>query len=66
MSDGKYDNLREIEVPCDYCDGEGKHEEKHPSWGSPFCPEAYVLVSCGECDGTGKMLIEVDENGERV
>lgn len=64
--DKKYDKLREIEVDCDYCDGEGQYPDKHPSWGLPWCPEDSILVECGECDGTGKMLIEVDDNGGRV
>lgn len=61
-----FPDYREIEVDCDHCGGEGKHEDRHPSWGLPWCPEAWIEVECGECDGTGKMLIEVDENGDRV
>lgn len=52
---------REIEQDCTYCRGEGKYEARHPEWGSPTCPEAYVSVPCGECEGTGKVLVEVED-----
>jgi len=54
-------DTREVERPCPHCDGEGEHEAQHPSWGSPFCPEAYVVVECGECDGTGLRWVEIED-----
>lgn len=55
---------REIQVDCENCKGEGSHEERHQSWGIPTCPEAYVIVECGECDGTGLVLVDTDDDGE--
>lgn len=53
---------REIEQDCTYCRGAGEYEARHPEWGSPTCPEAYVMKPCGECEGTGKVLVEVPSN----
>lgn len=52
---GDYDTTK-----CDTCNGHGTIEEKHPAWGTPTCPEAYVSHPCEECDGTGYELFECD------
>ena len=44
---------------CPYCGGDKTVCVQHPSWGSPTCPEAYIMVPCPECDGTGE--VEKDE-----
>jgi hypothetical protein len=42
-------------ILCPYCGGDADIEIKHPSWGSPTCPEAYIRVPCINCDGTGEI-----------
>lgn len=45
-------------VTCTKCDGRGGFEANHPQWGSRSCPEAYILVDCGQCLGTGVMTLK--------
>jgi len=45
-------------VTCTKCDGRGGHEALHPRYGSRDCPEAYILVDCEQCDGTGAMTLK--------
>jgi hypothetical protein len=33
-------------------------------WGSPSCPEAYVQVTCDECEGTGEVDAPEEEEDE--
>lgn len=48
-----------ITIPCKQCDGDGVHDARHPMWGSPSCPEAYVQVECDECEGSGEQWVNV-------
>ena len=50
-------------VYCPICDGQGGVETQHPEWGSRTCPEAYVVIKCEACDGTGtrKLIDQVIE-----
>ena len=50
-----------IKQPCTACDGEGKREENAPNYGLPFCREAWVLVDCNQCDGSGFVEIELED-----
>jgi hypothetical protein len=54
-----FPDLKEIEVDCPHCDGEGKTLRAHPGYGTPFCPEPEIMGECGECEGSGKTWIEV-------
>tara|TARA_R110002126_G_scaffold263390_1_gene406347 strand:- start:285 stop:617 length:333 start_codon:yes stop_codon:yes gene_type:complete len=47
--------------PCPACHGMGDYDTPHPMWGSPSCPEAYVNVKCSECDGSGVVEIELED-----
>jgi DnaJ-class molecular chaperone len=42
-----------IWVKCPDCGGDGTVEIRHPQWGSPTCPEAYINVPCSTCEGAG-------------
>lgn len=44
---------------CPDCGGDKEVCVQHPSWGSPTCPEAYIMIPCHTCEGTGE--IEEDE-----
>lgn len=48
-------------IKCVECDGLGEWEENHPRYRSPFCPEAYVLVTCDFCGGTGSVEDDREE-----
>jgi DnaJ-class molecular chaperone len=49
-------------IRCPTCDGDGSYETTHPMWGSPSCPEAYVQVTCDECEGTGEVDAPEEED----
>lgn len=34
---------------CPTCDGLGRIEVQHPSWGARWCPEPYIEVTCPTC-----------------
>lgn len=34
---------------CPTCDGLGRIEVQHPSWGARWCPEPYIEVQCPTC-----------------
>lgn len=46
-------------ITCKTCGGDGVVEARHPMWGSPSCPEAYVQVTCDDCEGDGTTVVRV-------
>ena len=42
-------------IICPDCGGDKEVEVCHPMWGSPTCPEAYIIISCPTCEGSGEV-----------
>jgi DnaJ-class molecular chaperone len=51
-------------ITCTTCDGDGYYEQRHPAWGTYSCPEPTITVRCDDCDGTGKIEVDVEPTDE--